>query len=415
MTEHADMNENMNENMDTGMNAAGPGDTVSRNDAHGSLLAAYEGLSTRDRRPPLGIRFMRWGYKHVGKPIVFKMTPDRAHEVVLDVSERFGSVSAFDSVLHGMLAVEDPNLERTVMGVRYRTPFGLSAGLDKDVQLLRILDAAGFGFSSYGSLTLDACAGNPRPWFHRLPDYDSLLIHAGLPNAGAKSALDRADGIGTPYGMVRHASIGFTNRRYPDALEGMINDFAGGIALAMDSTSSNVVEVNVSCPNLSEGKPFQTTKALDRLFSRLDEISPSDGGVRKPVSVKMPSTDRTHLAELLEVLADHDVQGVVLSNLLEDRTGYRMPADWEGSMSGRPCHAHAVDAVKSTRDRWGDRFAIEGVGGIFTPEDALEMLDAGADLVAFVSTLMFDGPQQAAVFAYALSKAIGATGNMGNS
>jgi dihydroorotate dehydrogenase (fumarate) len=75
-------------------------------------------------------------------------------------------------------------------------------------------------------------------------------------------------------------------------------------------------------------------------------------------------------------------------------------------MSGKPCHQRALDAVKYTRDTYGDRFAVEGIGGVFTVEDALEMLDAGADLVGFVSTLMFNGPQQASLFASGLLNVI---------
>jgi dihydroorotate dehydrogenase (fumarate) len=372
----------------------------------GSLVSNWNNLkSTRYGRAPLGVRFFQCGYKRVGKPFIFMMEPDKAHDLTVTMSERFGGIAMFDRLLHDLLSVDDDRLKTTVMGNTYNNPFGLAAGLDKNAQLLKILDAAGFGFSSFGSMTYEQCDGNPRPWFHRLPQYDSLLIHAGLPNVGAGKVLDKSDEITTPYGLVRHASVGFTNKTYPGGVKEMIADFTNAVRLDMES-KTNVVEVNISCPNLTEGKPFQEPGNLDELFTIIDGIRPSDGSKRKPILVKMPNADTRLLGALLEVLNDHDVQGVATCNLLEDRTGYEVPSDWEGSMSGKPCHQQALDAVKYTRDTYGDRFAVEGIGGVFTVEDALEMIDAGADLVGFVSTLMFNGPQQASLFASGLLNVI---------
>jgi dihydroorotate dehydrogenase (fumarate) len=331
------------------------------------------------------------------------MDPDKAHDFTVNICEKFGNVGVFDTFLHDLISVDDPNLERTVMGVRYKNPFGLSAGLDKNAQLLKILDAAGFGFSSFGSMTYDPCEGNPRPWFHRLPDYQSLLIHAGLPNIGAEKVLAKADQIQTKYGLRRHASVGFTNKPY-DHIDAMIDDFTRGVQLDMDS-KTDVVEVNISCPNLTVGHPFQEAGPLDQLFTRLDDVMPSDRSHRKPIMVKMPSLEVKELDPLIAVLNDHNVQGLATCNLLEDRTGYDVPSSWDGSMSGSPCSERAMAAVKHIRDTYDKRFAIEGIGGVFTPDDALSMLDAGADLVGFVSTLMFNGPQQAAAFSAALSHA----------
>lgn len=363
----------------------------------------HEALSRTRNRPSLGVKLIRWGYAHVAKPYIFHLEPDRAHDFTVQTCARLAKSNALMGLLHSVTDSADPRLERDVMGVHYMNPFGLSAGLDKDADLLRILDAAGYGFCSYGSMTAEPCEGNKRPWFHRLPEYKSLLIHAGLPNRGAKTVMEKADSTDTPYGAVRHASVGFTNRKYTGGVPEMIEDYVRSVKMNMDS-ESDVCEVNISCPNLAEGKPFQDPKALDDLFSALDEVTP-DIKDRKPVLVKMPSVSTADLDRLLEVLAVHDVQGVATCNLLEDRTGYEVPDDWEGSLSGRPCNRRAVDAVRFTREKYGHRFAIEGIGGVFDDGDALTMLDAGADLVGFVTTLMFNGPQRTAEFKYAMMAA----------
>lgn len=355
-------------------------------------------------RPPAGTRIIRWGYEKLGKRFIWGMTPDKAHDFTINTCYKIGKMRYFMELLHSVTNTDDIRLQRDVMGVHYGNPFGLSAGLDKDAQLLTILDAAGFGFCSYGSVTAEPCTGNPRPWFHRLDEYDGEIIHAGLPNDGAAIVFKTADRMPTPYGAIRHASVGFTNKAYPDGLDGMINDFARGVQLDMDS-NSDVCEVNVSCPNLIAGKPFKDPRNLDLLFQRLDEITAKAGG-RKPVQVKLPSVTVRELDPMLEVLAQHDVQGVVTCNLLEDRSGYPdIPAEIKGGISGKPCNANAINAVKWTREKYGHRFAIEGVGGVWDDVDALAMLDAGADLVAFITTLMYNGPQRASEFKAAFQAA----------
>lgn len=370
----------------------------------------YRGLvdalarSPKGTRPPFGTKAIRWGYKNLVKKFVFHMTPDKAHDFTVNYCWKLSNVGLLMDLLHSLTAEDDVRLQTDAMGVHYYSPFGLSAGLDKNGQLLRILDAAGFGFCSYGTMTAEPCEGNPKPWFHRLPEYDSLLIHAGLPNAGAAEVLPAADRMETPYGAKRHASVGYTNKAYPDGIDGMIADFAKGVQLDMDS-AADVCEVNVSCPNLVEGKPFKDPAALEALFSRLDGVRAADGS-RKPVLVKLPSESPAVLDPMLEVLAQHDVQGVATCNLLEDRSGYAdVPPQLEGGMSGKPCNANAIAAVKWTREKYGSRFAIEGIGGVWDEVDALRMLDAGADLVGFITTLMFNGPQRASEFKAAMQAA----------
>ncbi len=97
---------------------------------------------------------------------------------------------------------------------------------------------------------------------------------------------------------------------------------------------SAMVEVNVSCPNTHVGEPFTATpEALDRLFTELDKIERP-----QPTLVKMPlNKPWGQYKELLDVLAEHNVQGLTIANLQKDRTGLEIPRDWEGGLSGGPC------------------------------------------------------------------------------
>jgi dihydroorotate dehydrogenase (fumarate) len=297
-----------------------------------------------------------------------------------------------------MLHVESPSLERDLMGVHFMNPFGLSAGLDKNGDLLTCLDAAGFGFGTFGTMTAEANPGNPRPWYHRLPEYESLLIHAGLPSDGVDAVLEKTDATALKNGMVRFGSVGFTNKEYPD-VDAMIQDYVYGFHKVLAS-KTNVVEVNISCPNLRAGEPFIDAHNVSKLFEALDaEYSSLPSEFQKPIMVKMPSTQRDHeLDAILTVLADTRVSGVSLANLLRTREGYDIDPTWEGKMSGVPCRESSERAIAFTKDHYGDRFVINGIGGTFTTDDVKAKLDAGADLLAAITVFMFKGPQMISTF-----------------
>ena len=100
---------------------------------------------------------------------------------------------------------------------------------------------------------------------------------------------------------------------------------------------------------------------------------------------------------MLDVLSAHKVDGVSIANLRKNRDGLDIPADWKGGISGSPTYNASNELIKRTRREFGSRFAIAGIGGVFTPKQAYEKIRSGADLVMFVSSLMYRGPQQITV------------------
>ena len=108
--------------------------------------------------------------------------------------------------------------------------------------------------------------------------------------------------------------------------------------------------------------------------------------------------------DLLDVLAEHNVQGLSIANLQKDRTGMSIPRDWEGGLSGSPCYAASNERIKQVYREYGDRFAIAGIGGVFTPQQAYEKIRCGSSLVMFISALMYRGPQQITVLKRGLAE-----------
>lgn len=330
-----------------------------------------------------------FGYQKIAKKAFFAMKPDYAHASMIDFCRQAARVRPLMWMLREMLDYTDPILESTVMGVPFLNPFGLTAGLDKDCDLPVVLDAAGFGFETIGSTTSRPCAGNPRPWFHRLPQYRSMVVHAGLANDGSEKVIRRAEKAWTQCETMRvSVSLARTNDRLCGDLDEGIEDYCTSMRRAVGRT--DMIEINVSCPNTMAGEPFTDDPAnLDLLFDALDEIDRS-----QPVLVKLPlNKSWKEMSALLDVLAAHDVQAVSLSNLQKDRTGLDVPESWKGGLSGGPCRDENDRLIAQVYKEYGDRFIISGIGGVFTPEDAYRKIRNGASLIQFVSSLMYLGPQ----------------------
>ena len=225
-----------------------------------------------------------FGYKHIIKPhFIFNQTPDVAHSQMIDFCKVTRNIPPLMWLCREMLDYTDPILETNVMGVDFANPFGLSAGLDKDCEMPVLLDNVGFGFETVGSTTSRPCPGNPRPWFHRLPEYDSMMVHVGLANEGSAVVIPRAENAWTKTkSMQVSVSIARTNDSKTGDLDEGIEDYCISMRRAAGRTA--MVEVNISCPNTMAGEPFnQSPEALDKLFTELDKIDRP-----QPTLVKMP-------------------------------------------------------------------------------------------------------------------------------
>lgn len=342
-----------------------------------------------------------FGYKHIVKPrFVFNHTPDVAHDQMIEFCRVTRNIPPLMWLLREMLDYTDPVLETTVMGVDFANPFGLSAGLDKNCDMPVLLDHAGFGFETIGSVTSRPCAGNPRPWFHRLPEYDSMMVHVGLANDGSERVIPRAEKAWTQAGSMQVSiSIARTNDELAGDIDEGIEDYR--ISLERAAGRSAMVEVNVSCPNTRAGEPFtESPENLDRLFAALDTVERP-----QPTLVKMPlNKSWEEFRDLLAVLAEHNVQGVSIANLQKDRTSLEIPRDWEGGLSGGPTYRASNAMIRRAYREFGDRLAIAGIGGVFTPEQAYAKIRSGSSLVMFVSALMYRGPQQITVLKRGLAE-----------
>lgn len=152
-------------------------------------------------------------YEALVKPMLFRMEPEEAHDFVLRNLQRIQRQPGLLYLIEKLYGVrEEPGLASELLGIRFPSPIGLAAGLDKDARAVPALSSMGFGFLEVGSVTPIGQVGNDRPRLFRLPDDEALINRMGFNNGGIqamKERLESCNALKIPLGI----NIGKTNRR----------------------------------------------------------------------------------------------------------------------------------------------------------------------------------------------------------
>ncbi|MGB3072875.1 MAG: quinone-dependent dihydroorotate dehydrogenase [Candidatus Moraniibacteriota bacterium] len=342
-----------------------------------------------------------WKYRHLVKPILFRYPPDDIHELFLSVGKQLGRFRPIRWLFAAMWRYDDPMLEQTVAGLRYRNPIGLSAGFDYRADLVDVLPSLGFGFHSIGTLTLEPYAGNPPPMMQRLPKSRSLLVNKGFKNEGVAATLVKLHRA-APLGAIRGVSIGSTNKVYAD-FAAMVEDVVLGFQTAERCPLFDYYELNISCPNLRNLENLKEQLAsptgLAKLLTRLQTLE-----FRRPVFIKLPlEQSEDEMRSLLEAARPFTfIKGLIFSNLAKDRLNPAFHPEeiaqaGPGNFSGKPTQARSNALLRYAYRHYHDRFVLIGVGGVFSAEDAYMKILYGASLVQLITGMIYMGPQEIGV------------------
>ncbi len=370
-------------------------------------------------------------YTYLLKPIFFRFDPEKVHDFMTKTGIVLGN-NALTRALVGLIyGYRGPDISKTVDGITYKTPFLLSAGFDYNGELSKILPCVSFGGEEVGSVTAKPCEGNPTPRLTRLPRSRSIMVNKGLRNDGVDAIIERlkrdrlsAEGTDvlskrpseraqasenearlqqkpTPFAeearqyprrFVVGVSIARTNCAESVPLQAGIDDYAYSFKRLNEEDVGDYYTINISCPNSFGGEAFTTPDLLNRLLTALSDIP-----CEKPIYVKMPINLPWDLFNsLLKVVDIHGLNGVIIGNLNKDYGSLAVrseaPDSYAGGISGQPCRELSTDLIRRTREAYGSRFTIIGVGGVDSPEAAQEKFDAGADLVMLITGMIYRGP-----------------------
>lgn len=345
------------------------------------------------------LKFCSLLYSRLAKPILFSIQPDKVHDSMI----KFSSIISKTKILRSLIGLIfksgiDARLSQAYHGIEFTNPVGLSAGFDKNGEIMPAIAALGFGFGTVGSVTATKCVGNPKPWFYRLPKTKATVVNAGLGNDGSLVIINRIKKYSKKsiknFPIV--LSVAKTNSRKVVSVDEGIDDYISTLKRAKNIENIKMFELNISCPNVYGGEPFTAPKRLEKLLKSVDTL-----GLSKPVFIKMPvDLLWADFRDLLEVITKYRIAGVTISNLAKDRSAIdfkdELPDEVPGNISGKPTWDKSNYLIRKTYLNYGDKLTIIGVGGIFDAKDAYEKIKCGASLVEIITGMLFNGPQLAA-------------------
>ncbi len=285
-----------------------------------------------------------------------------------------------------------------VLGLDFPGVLGLAAGFDKNAVGIDALAALGFGFVEVGTVTGEPQPGNPRPRLVRLPADRAIVNRMGFNNDGAEVVARRLAARGsrrgshTP-GPVVGVNIGKTKVVPEDAAVG---DYEKSTTLL--APYADYLVVNVSSPNTPGLRDLQAVAKLEPLLRAVRRRADDVVTRRVPLLVKIaPDLGDEDVLAVADLAVELGLDGIVATNTSITREGLRTPARrveaaGAGGLSGLPVRARATEVVRLLRGRVGADLALVGVGGISSPQDALERLDAGADLLQAYTGFVYEGP-----------------------
>ena len=335
-------------------------------------------------------------YVSIVKPILFNFKPDGVHHGMVAMTKAVQCVPGLRE-LPKLWAHHDKKLETEVAGIHFKNPIGLSAGFDKEISMLRMIRAVGFGWMTGGSVTWGEYKGNDGAWYYRLPNTKSLVVNAGLPSEGTEVVSQRVSRYDTSLfaDFPLNVSVAKTNTKSTVSEAEAVRDYCASLEVFDKIGQVSMLEINISCPNTFGGEPFTTPERLEKLLAAIDLLN-----LTKPVFIKMPiNLPLEKFDDLLSTVVNHKVHGVVIGNLHKDRQSVDikdvLPDSVKGNLSGAPTRDVTTELIRRTYRAYGDRLIVVGVGGIFSAEDAYEKIRAGASLVALITGLIFEGPSLA--------------------
>jgi dihydroorotate dehydrogenase len=285
---------------------------------------------------------------------------------------------------------ESRSLERELFGIKFKNPVGLAAGFDKDARLIDELACLGFGFIEIGTLTPKAQPGNDKPRLFRLPEDQALINRMGFNNEGALAAIERLRNRSSQ--IVVGGNIG-KNKVTPN--ENAVDDYSACFEALFPYVDYFVV--NVSSPNTPGLRALQEKEPLLNLMLHVKQLS-SKKSKPKPVLLKIaPDLTTSQLDDIVDILITSKTDGVIATNTTISREGLatgkeKISSIGSGGLSGKPLTKHSTEVIAYLRAKLGKTFPIVGVGGIMSPQDALDKINAGADLIQIYTGFIYEGP-----------------------
>ncbi|AFR29275.1 MULTISPECIES: quinone-dependent dihydroorotate dehydrogenase [Micrococcaceae] len=298
------------------------------------------------------------------------------------------------------ITAPDASLRTEALGLTFPSPFGLAAGFDKEGHGIEALSELGFGHVEVGTITGQAQPGNEKPRLFRLIEDKAVINRMGFNNDGAaavaprlKSARAALQRLHPNVRPIIGVNIGKTKLvDLDDATEDYLVS-ARSLAPAAD-----YLVVNVSSPNTPGLRLLQNVETLRPLLRAVGDAADEAAGRHVPLLVKIaPDLSDDDIDDVARLALDLKLDGIIATNTTISRDGLvsdaaKVESLGAGGLSGAPLKERSLEVLRRLKDAVGDQLVLIAVGGVETPQDVQDRLDAGATLVQGYTAFLYEGP-----------------------
>lgn len=319
------------------------------------------------------------------RPFLFRMDPERAHEFTLNLLN-----TASKAGLTGFL-YSNQHKPVDCMGIRFKNPVGLAAGLDKNGEYIDALAALGFGFIEIGTITPKPQAGNNRPRMFRLAQANAVINRMGFNNEGVDALIENVKN--SKYKGVLGINIG---KNAVTPVENAVDDYLYCLDVVYNHAS--YITVNISSPNTKNLRNLQEGSALTELLSTLknrqSQLATQHGHYVPLVLKVAPDMELNQVEHIAKQLIDFEIDGLIATNTSISRINVNhLPQSNEaGGLSGAPIIDMSTEILRQFRTALQGKVPLIGVGGIDDGSKAALKQEAGASLIQLYSGLVYRGP-----------------------
>jgi len=340
--------------------------------------------------------------------------PERVHHFSMNSLRFLCSISFVKKIISRQFSVSANQLEKQFLGLTFKNPVGLGAGFDKNAKYLNELEALGFGFVEIGTVTPKPQDGNEKPRLFRLPKDKALINRMGFNNEGVEAVAERLRQWSMVNGQSKESSRKLNTANSPFTIHHSRLIIGGNIGKNKITPNEDAWKdyeicfealhpyvdyfvVNVSSPNTPGLRELQEKDSLRKILTNLQNLN-TQLLPPKPVLLKIaPDLTISQIDDVIDLAMEIKLDGLVATNTTISRDGLITDEQTvknigAGGLSGRPVKKRSTEIVDYICRKTNGEIPVMASGGIFTGEDALEKIKAGASLVQVWTGFIYVGP-----------------------
>ena len=301
--------------------------------------------------------------------------PEKAHELFVSLSKLLEATGILPQI-------DSYNQPESLIQI------SAAAGFNKNGEISpRVLKLLGFDRNVVGTITAEPWQGNPRPRSYRYVQSQTIINYLGLPNIGAKAALNNLQKF------QRFLPITLNITSTPKA-NYSTNEKIYDLLFTWDTFKEfepvDRVELNISCPNTGEEERRVFMGEINTLLSALkDKIH------KQELYLKVsPDLEKREMDGLMELFNQKMVDGFTLCNTTTRRTSeLAVVADnVSGGMSGEGVYKFSKAARTYFIENGIPSEKIIACGGISSVQKMRAEFHLGITEAQIYTPLIFQGP-----------------------